>query len=411
METYRVSGYRWVVIVAAIPIIVAAEVFWLTFSPVSSLAQAFYGVDSVSIDLLAMSYMIMYIALTIPASWVVDKFGFRTSLVIGSLAAAVFGVLRAVFAENFIGVLVCQFMIAASQPFLINISTRAPANWFPVQERATAAGLLTMAQYVGFVIPMVLSPILAADASGGGIPRMLWYYAIFAVVCAAIAIIFTRERPAEPAGPDEAEENLSLASMVRLFKNRNFIFVIVIAFVSIGIFNTMLTLVEGILTPRGITIEEAGLVGGIFVIAGVFGAVILPMISDNLRIRIRFFTAGMILLAPLYLGITLIGSFVWLLVVAGAAGFIVMGLAPILFQHGAEVAYPAKEGTSYGLILLMGQVSGVLFVLLFEALSGADMTLPMILAVVLTALEIPLTMMMKESNTLLDLREKAKRSP
>ena len=402
METYRVYGYRWVVIITAIPIIVAAEVFWLSFSPVSSLAQAFYGVDSVSIDLLAMSYMIMYIALTIPASWVVDKFGFRTSLVIGSLLTAVFGVLRAVFAGNFIAVLVCQFMLAAAQPFLINISTRAPANWFPVQERATAAGLLTMAQYIGFVIPMVLSPILAADA---GIPRMLWYYAVFAVACAALALIFTRERPSEPAGPNEAEENLSLVSMVRLFKNRNFLFVLIIAFVSIGIFNTLLTLVEGILTPRGISIDQAGLVGGTFVIAGIFGAVVLPIISDKLRIRIRFFMVGLSLLAPLYLGITLIGSFTWLLIVAGIAGFIIMGLAPILFQHGAEVAFPAKEGTSYGLILLMGQVSGVLFVLLFEALAGADMTLPMIIAVVLTALQIPLTVMMKESNTLLEAKK------
>ena len=406
METYKKSPYRWVVIAAAIPVIIAVEVFWLTFSPVSSLAQAFYGVDSVSIDLLAMSYMIMYIALTFPASWVVDKFGFRSSLTIGSLLVAVFGVLRAVFASNFIVVLICQFMLAAAQPFLINISTRAPANWFPVQERATAAGLLTMAQYIGFVIPMVLSPILAVDA--GGIPRMLWYYAIFAVACAAIAIIFTRERPAQPAGPDEAEENLSLASMVRLFKNKNFILVLIVAFISTGIFNTLLTLVESILTPRGISIDQAGLVGGIFVIAGVIGAVVLPMISDKLRVRIWFFVAGMILLAPLYLGITLISSFAWLLVAAGAAGFIIMGLAPILFQHGAEVAYPAKEGTSYGLILLMGQVSGVLFVLLFEALGGADMTLPMIIAVVLTALEIPLAAMMKESKTLLEARGKGK---
>jgi len=247
-------------------------------------------------------------------------------------------------------------------------------------------------------------------ANDGGIPRMLMFYAVFAVVCAAIAIIFTRERPSEPAGPNEAEENLSLASMARLFKNKNFILVIIIVFIAMGIFNTLLTLVESILTPRGITIEEAGLVGGVFVIAGVIGAVVLPMVSDKMRVRIRFFVAGMALLTPLYLGMTLISSFTLLVIVAGAAGFIVMGLAPILFQHGAEVAYPAKEGTSFGLILLMGQVSGVLFVLLFEALGDANMTVPMLIAVALTALEIPLSAMMKESNTLLGIRDKAKSS-
>jgi FLVCR family MFS transporter 7 len=82
-----------------------------------------------------------------------------------------------------------------------------------------------------------------------------------------------------------------------------------------------------------------------------------------------------------------------------------MGLAPILFQHGAEVAYPAKEGTSYGMILMMGQISGMLFVALFEAIGGRTMTLPMLIAVALTALEIPATFKMRESDTLLGTKQ------
>ncbi|MCB6367447.1 hypothetical protein LI291_14835, partial [Intestinibacillus massiliensis] len=77
----------------------------------------------------------------------------------------------------------------------------------------------------------------------------------------------------------------------------------------------------------------------------------------------------------------------------------IMGVAPILFQHGSEVAYPVQEGTSLGMILLMGQISGVLFVFLFEAAEGAfgGVTVPMLGVVILTALEIPLVAKMKES--------------
>ena len=52
-----------------------------------------------------------------------------------------------------------------------------------------------------------------------------------------------------------------------------------------------------------------------------------------------------------------------------------------------------------GMILLMGQISGVLFVLLFEAVSGASgsVVIPMIGIVILTVIEIPIAAKMKES--------------
>jgi FLVCR family MFS transporter 7 len=82
----------------------------------------------------------------------------------------------------------------------------------------------------------------------------------------------------------------------------------------------------------------------------------------------------------------------------------VMGVAPILFQHGAEVAYPVKEGTSFGLILLMGQISGSLFVVLFDAIGKASgsIRIPMLIIVAATILEVPFTLKMKESQILLN---------
>jgi FLVCR family MFS transporter 7 len=294
-----------------------------------------------------------------------------------------------------------------------------------VSERSTAAGLLTLAQYLGFIIPMVLSPMLG-DPLGIGdalkvnpgltvipaqitIPEMCKIYAIIAAVCAVIAIAFTRERPPVPPGPEAEKEDLSLRSMLRLFKNGAFLYVMFIVFISMGVFNTLLTEIEGILGPRGIGSTEAGLVGGVFVICGVIGAVVLPIISDKKRTRTPLFIAAISALVPLYLGITFLPGFGLLCVAAGIAGFAIMGVAPILFQHGAEVAYPVKEGTSFGVIILMGQISGTLFVLMFEWLNGAtgSILLPMLLFVAMTALQIPFAARMKESKILLELREKS----
>ncbi len=392
------SSYRWIILLVIVPIIISTEMMWLSLAPISSMAESFYGVGSMSVTLFSMSYMIMYIIFSLPASWVVDHFGYRYSLIIGAAITAVFGLIRALYADNFTIVLIAQFIIAIGQPFLLNISTKVPANWFPLSERSTAAGILTMAQYLGFAVPMLLAPMIAESS---GIPATFMVFAVIAVISALIAIVFTREKPlVPPAGPVAPKEDLSLASVKKLFSNKAFVLVLFICFISIGIFNTLLTLIEAILLPRGITSAQAGIVGAVFVLAGVIGAVVLPIISDKHRIRVPFFIGAISLLIPVYLGFTFVPNFILIVLLAGIAGFSIMGVAPILFQHGAEVAYPILEGTSLGVLLLMGQISGALFVYLFEILQDASGSVvgPMLLLVALTAIELPATLRIKESN-------------
>jgi FLVCR family MFS transporter 7 len=422
-EQYRTYQYRWVILAAIIPVIVSSQIFWLSLSPVSKLAAAYYSsvsghsISSFAIDIFTTSYLIMFILFTFPASWVIDKYGYRVSLIIGSAMLAVFGVMRAVFAANFTLAIIFQFAVAAGQPFLLNISTKVPANWFPVSERSIAAGLLTMAQYLGFIVPMVLSPILV-DPGGLGenlirtpaqvaIPELFKVYAIIAVACAIVAVALTKERPRIAPGPEAEKEVLSVRSIFRLFMNGAFCFVLIIVFVSMGVFNTLLTCIDSILGSRGLGTDGPGIVGAIFVVCGVIGAVVLPIISDKTRIRTPLFIAAISLLVPMYIGLTFFHDFTLLCITAALAGFAIMGVAPIIFQHGAEVAYPVKEGTSFGVIILSGQISGALFIVLYNALTGATGSIlpPMLLFVGLTALQIPFAARMKESKILLELRE------
>lgn len=393
----QVSAYRWIILLAAVPIIISSEIMWLSLAPIASLAESYYGVGAMAVALFSMSYMIMYIFFSIPASWVVDRYGYKASLIIGALITAAFGLTRAIFADNFTIVIISQFIIAIGQPFLLNISTKIPANWFPMTERSTAAGILTLAQYIGFAVPMLLAPMLVESS---GIPAVFMVFAIIAIISAVIAILFSKEKPKiAPPGPIAPKEDFSLPSIKKLFTNKPFLLVLVVSFVAVGIFNTILTMIEAILMPRGITSVQAGIVGAIFVVAGIVGAVILPILSDKYHVRTPLFVGVISLLIFIYLGFTFVGSFVLVAVIAGIGGFAIMGVAPILFQHGSEVAYPVQEGTSLGMILLAGQISGVLFIYLFEAImnSTGSILWPMILIVALTAAVMPFVLMMKES--------------
>lgn len=396
METDRVYRSRWAILLLTVPIIVASEIFWLTFAPVASESMAYFQTTGLGVDLFSMSYMIMYILLTIPASWVIERYGFRVSLIIGSLLTVVFGAARFFLAGNYPLVLAAQFLIAAGQPFIVNISTKVPANWFPVRERSTASGILIMAQYIGFIIPMAVSPLLVERS---GVKAMLGIYALIALVAGLLAICFTKEKPPIPPGEPEPVEPISLPAMRVLLKNRNFLLVLAISFISMGLFNTIMTKIEPIFKPRGFSAADSGIIGAVLVISGIAGAVILPLLSDRTRQRLPFLLAGISLIGLLCAGMTFIGIYGLLLLAGGLFGFIVMGLAPILFQHGAEVAYPVQEGASFGLIMLMGQISGVLFIFFFENLQvlTSSIVWPMIGLIVLAVLQIPLAALMKDS--------------
>ncbi len=398
--SYRIYKSRWLTLALLIPIIVASEVFWLTFAPIEGVAQEFYNTSSLNISLFSMSYMLMYILFTMPASWVIEKFGFKISVLIGAGLTVVFGATRYFFAHDYLVVLISQFLLAAGQPFLVNISTKVPANWFPVRERSTASGLLVMAQYLGFIIAMIASTVLIDVVDIKGI---LGIYALFALA-SAVPALFAREKPPEAPGPEAPKESMDLKSMGRLFSNKPFVLVMLISFVSMGLFNTLMTKVDQIFSPKGV---DAGIIGAIFVISGIVGAVVLPIISDKKRSRIPFLIAGVSLVAALSAGITFLAGFGVLAAISAVLGFTIMGLAPILFQHGAEVAYPVQEGASFGSIMLMGQISGIVFVLLFEIIQGATGTTmwSLVFLIALALLQIPVASAMKESTILKGSRE------
>lgn len=72
----KVHGYRWVVLGVFMSINLTIQVLWICFAPVSSLAAERYGVSDMDIGVLAMVFMVVYIIAFLPASLIIDKFGF-----------------------------------------------------------------------------------------------------------------------------------------------------------------------------------------------------------------------------------------------------------------------------------------------------------------------------------------------
>ena len=395
-EQVRVYPYRWVVLAVVMFVNLTIQVLWISYAPVSSTAQAYYGVSDLAIALLPMTFMLVFIPLSLPAAWVIDTYGFRRAMSVGVILMSIFGIARGLAGDSYPLVLLATIGIAVAQPLLLNSWTKVAANWFAMEERATAVGLTTVANLVGTAIGMVLTPLLIDSMSLSSIQLG---YGVLAAVSAAFFVALARERPPTPACPPGQEARaLMLDGLRHALRVRQFLLYLVVVFIGMGVFNGLNTWIEDILKPRGFSSTDAGTVGAVFLLSGILGAIVLPYLSDRQHRRRRYLLVAVIGAIPGLVGVAFAADLTLVLASAFVMGFFLVSAMPIGMQYAAEVTYPTPEGTSNGLIQLCGQGSVVLVYAMvafraddgsFAAAMGACLVLMIVNVLLITRLRDP----------------------
>ena len=394
-EPVKVYRARWLVLAVFGIMASMTQVLWLTFAPITGPAAAFYGKTDLMIGLLSMVFMIVYILAAIPAAWAIDTWGFKAAAGLGAVLSAVFALLRGLFATDYTIVLLAQIGIALGQPLVIGAITKVAARWFPVRERATASGLGTLALYVGPLAAMLLSPRLFLSL---GMSRMLVIYGAAMAAAAVLFLAVAREHPPTPAGRDERV--LMFDGLKSMLRRRDFLLLLAIFFLGLGLFNSVSTWVEDIVRPRGFTVSQAGTLGALMLAGGIAGAIVIPLFSDRLRRRKPFVVLALLGLLPGLIGMTYAAGSALLYLSGFVFGFFLLSAGPIAFQYAAEITHPAPEGTSNSLLILMGQVSGIAFIVGMDALKDpatGSMTMPLLVQAGLMVGAAGLAAMLRES--------------
>jgi len=196
----------------------------------------------------------------------------------------------------------------------------------------------------------------------------------------------------------------------QMFREKGFILLLIIFFIGLGTFNAVTTWIEDIVRPNGITSTQAGIIGGLMIVGGILGALVIPSFSDRSRKRTPFIKVALAGATLGLAGIAFATSY-WLLLVAGfVMGFFLLSSGPIGFQYGAEITYPTPEGTSNGLLLMMGQISGILFIFgmdSFKSPATGSMTLSLVVLIVLMLLGLVFSFFLKEPKTVITENDKA----
>lgn len=406
---FKVYGYRWAVLLAFMLVAAINQLMWITYAAITGSAASYYGVSDLSIGLLSLVFMVVYIIVSIPASWVIDTYGIRVAVGIGAVLTGGFGLLRGLAPADYTLAFIAQTGIAIGQPFILNAATTVAARWFPIKDRATITGMGSLAIYLGIIAGLMITPYLVLHSN---LSSMLLIYGIAGVVAAAVFLALGRERPPTPPAPSSApsaprsgqapqgERSLMFDGLKESLRRRNFVLLLVIFFVGLGVFNAVTTWIEDIVRPRGFSSIQAGNIGGLMILGGIIGAVVIPLLSDHYRKRVPFLVAAIAGAILGLLGVTFATSYGLLLGSAFVFGFSLLSAGPLGFQYGAEITQPTPEGTSNGLLLMMGQISGIVFILGMDSLKSpvsGSMTAPLLALIALMAASLLVGMRLKEA--------------
>ncbi len=360
----QIYGSRWKVLLLFMFVNITLQMLWISFASITIEAAAFYSVAELEILLLSLVFMIAYIPITFLASWIIDKYDFRIGAGIGALLAGIFGFLRFFAGNDYTMLLIFQIGIAIGQPFVLNSITRLSANWFPESERTTATGLSMISQFIGIMLGVLITPFIVGAIN---IPIMILIYGLLALISGVLFFVFVKNKPPTPPSSEISREKVLMGEgLKQLFLNKYFIILFLTFFFGLGIFNFITSYIELIVVPRGFDATDAGLLGGLMLIGGIVGCVVMSTLSDKYK-KYKMLLIISIIMATISLFIiTFTSDPILLYLFSFLLGYGILSAGPIALEYAVDLTKPVPEASSNGMLMMIGQVGGIIFILFFE---------------------------------------------
>lgn len=392
-DSFSVEKYRWVILLVFMFASFMIQIIWITYAPIMNQVAPQYKVSADTILLAAASFMLIYIPVNFPATWLIDKYGLKWGTGIGVFLLGVFGLLRAFTGTNFALMMVCQIIVGIGQPFILNSFTKVAVNWFPEVEKATATGLGTISAFLGIMVGLILTPYLF-EAFNNNIDPVLLIYGVASFLVMILYFIFTRDAPSKPPNRFAGQKAFNYDGFKNLFRNRDFNILLLLSFVAFGAFNAISSEVDIIFVKVTSPLQASGILGGLLILGGIFGAGIISTVSDMTRKRVVFMRGSLIATTALVGLLIVFSNFLIEAIVSFVFGFVLVSALPVGLIYATEVTYPVTEEASNGILITLGQLSSLLFIIMIEAISLSTAMIIVILFFLITTIS---TFFLKES--------------
>jgi len=243
------------------------------------------------------------------------------------------------------------------------------AIWFAENQRSTAVAIGSLSGVLGLLIAFVLGPAIVNTESD--IPIFLLVQAIIPTVAVLFVFLFKKEPSIPPSLATTVDKTPLLQSLKEVFTNTPFVLLLVFFSLGLGVFNALTTVVDQLVNPFGYNTDVAGLLGVLLIALGLVGAGIFSFAVERTR-KFKIFTMISVWM--------LIFSFIWMttalkpnnLASLSASwaflGFFALPLLPLTLEFGVELTFPVPEVVTNGILMLFGQIFGVVFTFVIDAI-------------------------------------------
>jgi predicted MFS family arabinose efflux permease len=345
----------WPLVVCYAAVAGASQLLWLTYAPVTTAAAEHYDVSVTAIGWLANVFPLLYVVLAVPAGLALDRRP-GPALSWGVALTAAGGLVRLV-GDSFGWALAGQLLVAVAQPFVLNAITGVVAV-LPERSRPTGIAIGSGGLFLGMVVA------LGAGAAVGGdhLVALMVGEAAVAVAAAAAFLLVRRSSPAPvPVVSGEPGELRAVWTDPVLRR------VAVLAFLGFGVFIALVTWLQALLEPRGVSESEAGTIITVAVAVGAVGSMLLAALLEDRGVEV------------LLLRLALVAAVVGCVLLAVATGAAVATVGAVLAVLALLTALPwllslcerradDSVASATALLWLAGNLGGLLVAVVVGAL-------------------------------------------
>lgn len=361
----RIQRYAWVILLVAYLASVAAPLSQNKVPPIMPILMDAFHINLGQAGLLMSVFGITGFLLALPASFILQKWGFKVTGIIALVGLATGSALGALSASMGL-LLTSRVLEGVGMGLIAVVAPAAIAAWFPADRQGMPMGLWATWVPVGNLVMLVLAPALAT-AYGW---QSVWWLA--AAISLVVLVLYGWLMCPPPSLTEDivAHDNVSL---LRALSNRD-IWLLALSFCSFNfIFMPLATFYPTFLAEvRGYSLAQASLIASLSIAVVLISAPLAGWFSDRIGSRRLVLTIPLLVIgAMMFLPFRIEGWQIYtFLVLLG----LVAGAVPTATFAAAPEVMPSPRLAGLGLaVVMMGQnlgmfVSPVLFGELVEAI-------------------------------------------
>ena len=364
---------RWLVLIAAVISYISLQVTNLAMAPVLPQIAASLNINLGSASNLAMTTFLFSgsIVLVLVGGVICDRYGVPTSIIIGTLCAAVPAALMPWLGHSTMGIFWARLVEGCAPGFLFPAMSPIISLWFPNHQKGLAGGIMSAAVAVGSAGGVMGGPLIFAvvknwQAMCAWLSLVAWAGFVFAVV---LALMPKPQLPAQAAAPAGGSSDGAMFRRA-LFSSLT-VYGALVTFMACWCMQCLYSLTSTFLAAdkpvgAGYGAMTAGqLMLGVTLFAGVIGPIVCGVFLDKVfkgNARSVFLIGYALLCVFVYaLNLPMVTGRVPVLeIVLILAGFGVQFVMPTVYYFVAKAYAPQLAGKMSGIWTGIGNVGGVL---------------------------------------------------